>query len=243
MAVESIQERLILALDVNTQAEAVRLVTQLHAHVGVFKVGLELVNAAGMGIFAALKDVGAERLFYDAKLHDIPNTVAGAARAATRHGLWMLNVHAAGGKRMIHAAVDAVRESSEAHSVSLPHLIAVTLLTSLTAGELCEELAVPLPVSGYVTHLARLAQASGAVGVVTSPQEIAAVRAACGADFLIVTPGVRPAGVATGDQRRVMTPGEAIREGADYLVLGRAITADPHPADAARRILDEMAAA
>lgn len=237
------RERVILALDVDRADDAARLVERLRGSVGAFKVGLELVSSAGVGVFAKLKEAGADRIFYDAKLHDIPNTVAGAMRAIAKQELWMVNLHAAGGRRMIRAAVEALRTATAQFGIAPPLLIGVTLLTSLSAEELWEELGVRLSVEDYVAAMARLTQASGGQGVVASPQEIGAVRAACGPDFLIVTPGVRPAGAAAGDQRRTMTPSEAVRRGADYLVLGRPITAAPDPEEAARRIVDEIAAA
>jgi orotidine-5'-phosphate decarboxylase len=233
-------ERIILALDVDNAYQAIRLAAQLAGRVGAFKVGLELVNAAGIGIFDKLKDAGAIRIFYDAKLHDIPNTVAGAARAVARQELWMVNVHAAGGRRMIAAAADALKTTASEIGVAPPILLAVTLLTSLSAEELAGELHVGLSPVEYVTQMARMAQAAGAQGVVASPQEIKAVRAACGPNFLIVTPGVRPAGMDAGDQRRTMTPGGAVRRGADYLVVGRAVTTAPDPAEAAQRIAQEI---
>ncbi len=235
------KDRIILALDVDSADKAVDLVRLLHGHVGSFKVGLELVNAAGVEIFSQLQEAGAERIFYDAKLHDIPNTVAGAVRAVAGRRLWMINVHASGGSRMIRAAEESLRTSSAWAGVLPPLLIAVTLLTSLGDDDLADELSVGLPPSEYVTSLARLAQSSGADGVVASPHEIEAIRAACGPAFLIVTPGVRPAGSEAGDQRRVMTPGEAVRLGADYLVIGRPITAAPDPVAAAAAIVHEIA--
>ena len=228
------RDRIILPLDVDTADSALRLVEALNPHVGAFKVGLELVNAAGPEIFRRLRNAGAERIFYDAKLHDIPNTVAGAARAAAKHNLWMINVHAAGGSRMIRAAGDALAESS----VSPPLLIGVTLLTSISPQELRDELRISLSPADYVAAMARLVKDSGGQGVVSSPQEIEVIREACGSEFLIVTPGVRPSGSEADDQRRTMTPAEAIHRGADYLVIGRPITAAPDPQAAAKRILD-----
>lgn len=235
------KERLILALDVDSAEEAVRLAETLGPHIGAFKVGLELVNAAGIGILARLKAAGAGRLFYDCKVHDIPNTVAGAMRAIARQEVWMTNLHACGGVRMIRAASDALRETSATLGGASPILLGVTLLTSLSETELHDELRVPLTPQEYVVAMARQVQASGGNGVVASPQEIEVVREACGKDFLIVTPGVRPAGVDAGDQRRTMTPGEAVRRGADYLVIGRAVTAAADPIAAAERILEEIA--
>lgn len=234
------RERIILAVDVDSAERAVRMVEQLRDDVGAFKVGLELVNAAGIGVFERLKQAGAQRIFYDCKLHDIPNTVAGAMRAIARHGLWMTNLHACGGGRMIAAAASALTESSAEAGIAPPILLGVALLTSLSDEELAAELHVPLSTKDYVAAMARLAQASGANGVVASPHEIEVVRKACGPDFVIVTPGVRPAGVESGDQRRVMTPGEAVRRGAHYLVIGRAITGAEKPAEAARRIAEEI---
>lgn len=229
------RDRLILALDVDSESRALRLVEQLRDMVGAFKVGLELVNATGIDILDRLWAAGAKRLFYDCKFHDIPNTVAGAVRAASRHKPWMLNVHAAGGYRMVRAAVEAAHESK-----SPPLVLGVTLLTSISAEELSEELHVNLAPAYYANRLAKLAQKAGADGVVASPHEIGSIRQTCGQDFVIVTPGVRPKGVDADDQRRVMTPGEAVRRGADYLVIGRAVTADPDPCAAVKRILDEM---
>ncbi len=230
------RERLILPLDVDSADSALRLVETLNPHVGAFKVGLELVNAAGTTIFQKLHDAGAERIFYDAKFHDIPNTVAGAARASARHGLWMINVHAAGGSRMICAASTALRESGS----DPPMLIGVTLLTSIAPEELKDELRIPLQPTDYVASLASLVKESGGQGVVASPHEIEAVRESCGPGFVIVTPGVRPKGSGSGDQRRTMTPRQAVKFGADYLVIGRPITAAPNPVEAVIRILDEI---
>ncbi len=232
------KDRIILALDVDSAEQAVRLVEQLKDHVGAFKVGLELISAAGTGIFESLTSAGAQRIFYDCKLHDIPNTVAGAMRAVARHGLWITNLHACGGSRMVAAAAKALIEESAAAGLAPPLLLGVTLLTSLSEEELASELHVPLSPSDYVVAMARLVRAAGGNGVVASPREIEVVREACGPDFLIVTPGVRPAGVDAGDQRRVMTPGEAVKRGADYLVVGRAITSAADPVEAARRITE-----
>jgi orotidine-5'-phosphate decarboxylase len=237
------RERLILALDVDNAFEAIRLTRQLSGYVGAFKVGLELVNNAGIGVLEKLKDSGASRIFYDCKLHDIPNTVAGAMRAIGRQDLWMVNVHAAGGSRMIADAARALADSAGDAGLKPPILLGVTLLTSISQDELHDELHSRLSTTEYVEAMARLVHSSGGQGVVASPHEIEVIRAACGDDFLIVTPGVRPAGVASGDQRRTMTPGEAVRLGADYLVVGRAITAAADPVAAAEAIVAEVAAA
>ena len=235
------EDRIILPLDVDNAYQAIHLVEQLKDHIGAFKVGLELVNAVGIGIFEKLRDAGARRIFYDAKLHDIPNTVAGGMCAIARQELWMTNIHACGGSRMICAAADALRDTSSQIGCKPPILLGVTLLTSLSWEELKDELHIGLPVIDYVTSMARMVKDSGGKGVVASPHEIEAIREVCGPDFLIVTPGVRPAGSEAGDQRRTMTPGDAVRRGADYLVIGRPITAAPDPVAATLKIQEEIA--
>lgn len=230
------KEKIIVALDVDTPDKAVALVEQLRDYVGAFKVGLELVNSVGLSVFDRLKDAGAKRIFYDAKLHDIPNTVAGAARAACRLGVWMINVHCSGGFAMMKAARDAVLKEAGSLGVAPPLVIGVTLLTSIDERQLKDELAIPQDVAAYVDHMARLAMAAGLTGVVASPREIATIRSACGPNFTVVSPGVRPAGSDQGDQKRVMTPEEAITSGADYIVIGRPITQAEDPRAAARDI-------
>ncbi|HEY3331189.1 MAG TPA: orotidine-5'-phosphate decarboxylase [Capsulimonadaceae bacterium] len=230
---------IIVALDVSSIDEAVSLVSALKPHVGAFKVGLELFNAVGTGIFQAVRDqVGDDvSIFYDAKFHDIPNTVAGAIRAANQHNVWMVNVHATGGLAMMKAAVAAAHEAA-----APPLVIAVTVLTSIDENVLNGELGVSRTPEQQVVALAKLAQQAGCDGVVASPRETAAIRAACGPDFLIITPGVRPTGASLDDQKRVMTPSEAIKQGASYLVVGRPITAATDPAAAAVAILAEIQA-
>jgi orotidine-5'-phosphate decarboxylase len=194
-------------------------------------------------VFARLRDGGAERVFYDAKFHDIPNTVAGAVRAAARRSIWMVNVHASGGAAMLRAAREAADAASAAAGVAAPLLIGVTVLTSIDEATLNNDLRVPGSVADQVSHLARLCQTCGLDGVVASPHEVRAIRAACGPDFVTVIPGVRPAGSDTHDQARVATPGAAVRDGAHYLVVGRAITGVPDPVQAADAIAREIAEA
>ncbi len=236
-------ERILVALDVDNLPDAVSLVRRLAGQVGGFKVGLELVNAADADLWARLREAGADRIFYDAKFHDIPSTVAGAIRAAARRGVWMVNVHAWGGVAMLRAAREAAREGADRAGVPAPLLIGVTVLTSIDQATLNEELRVPDAVDKQVTHLARFCQAAGLAGVVASPREVGAVRRACGPDFLTVIPGVRPAGAPSHDQVRTATPGEAVRAGAHYLVVGRVITGAPDPAAAARAVAGEIQAA
>lgn len=234
------KQKIIIPLDVDTPKKAVELVEILKDEVGAFKVGLELVNSAGLGIFDKIRAAGAERIFYDCKFHDIPNTVAGASSAAARLDVWMFNVHCSGGFAMMKAAKDAAVETAEREGVTPPLVIGVTVLTSIDRDTLNNELRVSGTVVYQVVNLAKLAREAGLDGVVSSPHEIEAIRAACGPDFLIVTPGVRPAGGDIGDQKRVMTPAEAIRHGADYLVIGRPIIKAEDPRAAAREIAEGM---
>lgn len=234
------RDKIIVALDVSSAEAAAELAAKLRGYVGAFKVGLELFNAAGPDVFERLRDAGVERIFYDAKFNDIPNTVARAVRAAAGHGLWMLNVHAFGGSAMMRAAADAARESAAEAGVEPPKVIGVTVLTSIDETALEVELGVRDPMGCQVVRLARLAQESGLDGVVASPMETGVLRLACGEDFLIVTPGVRPALASLGDQKRVMTPAEAVKAGADYLVIGRPITGASDPVAAVEAIAAEM---
>ncbi|MCE5314066.1 MAG: orotidine-5'-phosphate decarboxylase [Armatimonadota bacterium] len=234
------RKKIIIPLDVDTAKKAVALVELLKNDVAAFKVGLELINAAGPAIFDNVRQAGADKIFYDCKLHDIPNTVAGASRAIAKMGVWLFNVHCSGGFAMMKAAKDASVEAANEIGFDAPKLIGVTVLTSIDQAVLNDEMHVSGSVSDQVVNLAKLAQDAGLDGVVASPHEIELIRRACGDDFMIVTPGVRPAGGDIGDQKRVMTPGEAVRRGADYLVIGRPITKADDPAAAARTIADEM---
>ena len=225
-------DRVIVPLDVPTLAEAVTIARRLAGHVAAVKIGKQLFTAEGPGAIAAMHDLGF-RVFLDLKYHDIPNTVAGAVGAARALGVWLLNVHASGGPEMMRAAAKA------AAGPNRPLVIAVTVLTSFSEGAYQSITGTSRSIEGQVLHLARETKAAGLDGVVASPREIRAIRQECGPDFLIVTPGVRPADASPNDQARVMTPAEAIRAGADYLVIGRPITAAPDPVEAARRIAVE----
>ena len=210
---------------------------------GGFKIGKRLFTAEGPAVVRALVDQGA-RVFLDLKYHDIPNTVAAAAAEATTLGVWMLNVHASGGSRMMRAAGEAAREAAAARGSEAPLVIAVTVLTSMDEAAL-RETGVEAPVLDHVVTLAALAQAAGLDGVVASPQETALIRTRCGPGFAIVTPGVRggAALAAKDDQERTMGPAEAIAAGASYLVVGRPIIGADDPRAAAERISGEIAAA
>lgn len=234
------KEKIVLPLDVDSIEKAVELVKLLKDDVGAFKVGLELVNNAGFGVFDAIKQAGADQIFYDCKLHDIPNTVAGASRGAAKLGVWMFNVHCSGGFAMMKAAKDAAVEISGKSFIAQPLVIGVTVLTSIDQATLNDDLRVDGTVADQVVHFAKLAKDAGLDGVVASPHEIELIRAACGDDFVIVTPGVRPAGADIGDQKRVMTPAEAVANGSNYLVIGRPIIAADDPKAAAQAIAAEM---
>jgi orotidine-5'-phosphate decarboxylase len=230
-------ERLIVALDVSTLEQARSLVVELRDLVGMFKIGLELFCSHGPLAVDVVREHGG-RVFLDLKYHDIPNTVAGAARAAVRLGVSMFNLHVAGGAEMLKAALDAVRE--EAGPEKGPKVLGVTVLTSLGADELRDEVGLLRPPQEQVAFWARQARDCGLSGVVASPQEIRQIRLRCGGGFLIVTPGVRQTGSGQDDQRRISTPGEALRAGADYLVIGRPITKAPDPRQAVLAIIKEM---
>lgn len=238
----NVATRLFVALDVPDAPSALRLAERL-SPVGVgFKVGMQLFYAEGMPLIRALQANG-QTVFVDLKLHDIPNTVAGAVASLIRQGVGFLNVHTQGGPEMMRAAVQTAQKAALETGQVPPTLLGVTLLTSLSEQDLKEFLGVADSVQEYVLHLARQAQASGLNGVVCSAQEAAAIRAACGSEFLLVTPGIRPSDALVQDQSRVITPGQAVRNGVDYLVVGRPIVQAANPLDAAQRIVDEMAEA
>ena len=219
---------------------ALALADTLEDVVGGFKIGHRLFTAEGPSIVRALVE-RRRRVFLDLKYHDIPNTVATAVEAATALGVWMVNVHASGGTRMMRAAADAAKETAARRNIQAPLVIGVTVLTSLTSQALAET-GVETPVLEQVLRLARLAQASGLDGVVASPRETALIREHCGASFNIVTPGIRGTAStpARDDQERTMAPAAAIRAGASYLVVGRPIIGAPDPREAAERIAAEV---
>jgi orotidine-5'-phosphate decarboxylase len=233
------KNKLIVALDVDSAEKARGLFNSLREVAGMFKIGMQLFTAAGPSIVREIVAAGG-RIFLDLKYHDIPNTVAGAGVEAARLGVSIFNVHAAGGSEMMRRTADAVTAVSEREGLARPKIIGVTLLTSADAKVLVE-IGVTNSPQEQVTALARLSATSGLDGVVASPLEVAAIRAAVpDQDFLIVTPGIRPAGTTTHDQKRLMTPAGAIRAGSDYLVVGRPIIEASDPVLAAREILSEI---
>lgn len=234
--------KVMVALDKPDMESALKLADRLQGSGCWAKVGMELFYAAGPGIVGELKARGF-RVFLDVKMHDIPNTVRGGARSIARLGVDMFNVHAAGGAAMMSAALQGVQDAidaGDAPAAPRPLVIAVTQLTSTGRETMNEEIGIPGTVEDAVVRYARLAQQAGLDGVVASPLEVEAIKAACGAPFLTVTPGIRPRGAEAGDQTRITTPGDAVRLGTDYLVIGRPITGAPDPAAATQSILEEM---
>lgn len=231
-------DQLIVALDVGSAAEARRLADALRGTVGAFKIGSRLFTSEGPRFVRELTERG-DRVFLDLKFHDIPNTVAGAIEAATGLGVWMVNVHAAGGPAMMAAARQAADGAASRAGVAPPLVIAVTVLTSLS-GEDLRATGIPREPLEQVEHLARLTQSAGLDGVVASPLETRMVRRVCGPGFAIVTPGIRGPGAEKGDQSRTLSPREAVAAGASYLVVGRPIIGAPDPRRAAIDIAGEL---
>lgn len=226
------EPRIIIALDFKDEASTMALVDRLEPSLCRLKVGKELFVRCGPLLVKKLINKGFD-VFLDLKFHDIPNTVAAACHAAADMGVWMVNVHASGGRKMMQFARDAIEKSEHQ-----PLLIGVTILTSLTRQDIAEVGLDVEPVD-QVLRLAKLANDSGLDGVVCSPQEVRILKQEIGQDFCLVTPGVRPAGAAIGDQQRVMTPSQALSSGSDYLVIGRPITANHDPLQALKDIIDE----
>ncbi|MCL6611239.1 MAG: orotidine-5'-phosphate decarboxylase [Peptococcaceae bacterium] len=231
-------DRLIVALDVSTGEKALELADRLKPCAGMFKVGMELFYSAGGDIVKELKNKGC-RVFLDLKLHDIPNTVAGAARAITGLGPDIINVHAAGGPGMMRSAAEAVRDEAERKKIARPLVIAVTVLTSIDQ-KTFHEMGINGKIEDFVVSWSEMAVECGLDGVVASPAEASMIRKACGDKFVIVTPGVRPAWSGAGDQKRIATPSGAISAGATYIVVGRPITGSADPLGAAGKIIEEI---
>jgi orotidine-5'-phosphate decarboxylase len=228
----------ICAVDTTDVAQAVTLAEQLSGNVGALKLGLEFFTANGAAGVAHISRLHFP-IFLDLKFHDIPNTVAKAIRATAGIDTFMMTVHTTGGQAMLRAAIDASMEVAEETGKERPLIVGVTVLTSLDQDDL-DMIGVQDTLVDQVKRLADLAQSAGLDGVVCSPQEINLLRKHCGEDFTLVVPGIRPEGSAAGDQKRVLTPREAIEYGADYLVIGRPITAAPHAGEAARAILTSL---
>ena len=230
--------RIIAALDVHTPEDMKQLVEKLGDSVSFYKVGMELFYSAGPDTVRYLKAAG-KRVFLDLKVHDIPHTAAQAMKALTRLGADLMTLHAGGGTAMMRAAAEAVREEAERLGIERPGLLAVTVLTSIDETA-WSELGHTAGIGESVGHMARLAKAAGVDGIVSSPREAAEIRAVNGTDFVIVTPGIRPAFAGTDDQRRIAAPAQALRNGASYLVIGRPITKAGDPRAAALSIAVEI---
>lgn len=231
----SARDRIIVPLDVPTPMQAIALIDKL-PQVTFWKVGLELFIGAGAEILEVLKQRN-KRIFLDLKLHDIPNTIAGACASAKLYDVDFLTIHATSGRKALESAAEVALGSGNLQ------LLAVTLLTSINSRELAFDLKIPLELPEYVLQMALLAKESGLNGAICSPQEVGQLRKICGPDFLLVCPGVRPSWSETKDQKRVKTPSQAIAAGANYLVIGRPITQAANPLEAWERICEEVAGA
>jgi len=232
-------DRLVIALDIDNDEEALGLVADLKESVGMFKVGHQLFTAYGPDIVRRIIGMGG-RVILDLKYHDIPNTVAKASAEAAKLGVSIFNVHSLGGLDMMKAAAAAAKEAAGKHGLPEPIVLAVTVLTSMDEMSLRRELKITRSLQREVVHLARLAQRAGMHGVVASPQEIKMLRRSVRGEFIILTPGVRPAWAAKDDQKRVMTPGEAVKTGADFIVVGRPVLKAPDRKAAVQKILEEI---
>ena len=236
---EPLKNRLIVALDFDSDKKALELVQALSGRLTTFKVGHQLFTRYGPPIVRKIHELGG-RVFLDLKYHDIPTTVGKAGIEAARLGVFMFNVHVSGGGTMMRRCTEIVSQACQKEGLTRPRIIGVTLLTSVCEETLRDDLGVGRSIEEQVRHFASLAKADGLDGVVASAREIGAIREACGEDFLIVTPGIRPEGASLDDQSRVATPRWAINAGADYLVIGRPITGADDPLKAAEAILGEM---
>ncbi|HDT14724.1 MAG TPA: orotidine-5'-phosphate decarboxylase [Firmicutes bacterium] len=234
-----IRDRLILGLDVDDTAEAYNIIEKLSAHVKYYKVGLQLITKDGPRMVMTLKRKGC-KIFYDAKFYDIPQTVYNACYEAVRLGVNMVNVHASGGAKMISYAREALEKASKKLQVEKPLLLAVTVLTSFDGKSYRQSTKASLDIKKMVLHQAKMAKKAGADGVVCSPLEIKIIRKELGDDFVIVTPGIRPGRVKKDDQKRTMTPKEAIQAGADYIVVARPILNAEDRKDAVEKITKQI---
>ena len=232
--------RIILALDVADFDNALNIVKRFKDHIDIFKVGSELFTAVGPRIIEEINSMG-KKVFLDLKYHDIPNTVSKTASVVSRLGVFMFNIHALGGLEMMKQAAQTIVNVSLKENTQRPLLLCVTILTSIDQSTMTAELGIGQNMKTQVKHLAGLALKAGLDGVVASPEDTEMLRYHYGKDFLIVTPGIRPSWTPVDDQKRTMTPKEALRHGADYLVIGRAVLSQPDPVEALERIEEEIA--
>ncbi|KAB2951299.1 orotidine-5'-phosphate decarboxylase [Heliorestis acidaminivorans] len=236
---QTAKDRLIVALDVDSREEALAIVQAVGKNCGTFKIGMQLHNSVGFAITEEIIALGYP-VFLDLKFHDIPNTVAKASAVVTGKSVSMFTLHASGGKSMMARAAEEAKQKASTMNKDIPLVLAVTILTSMNQKTLNEEVGMDGSVEHNVLRLAKVAEEAGVGGVVASPQEISLIRQACSENFKIVTPGVRPLWADANDQARTMTPEEAMTAGADYLVVGRPITASANPAESAQKIIEEM---
>jgi orotidine-5'-phosphate decarboxylase len=233
----ALAKKIIVALDVNTKAEALSLVRRLEG-AEIFKIGLRLFTAEGPSLLQDIQETG-KTVFLDLKFHDIPDQVAGAVKTGIGHSVHMMTLHAAGGREMLSAAVKAAKEESQKRGAAKPLLLAVTILTSLKEEQL-RDIGMKDDLSGQVLKLAGMAQEEGMDGVVCSPLEIDLLKQKFSSKLKIVTPGIRPQWASAQDQKRILTPGQAVQKGVDYMVIGRPITQAPSPEEALGKILEEL---
>ncbi|MCX8026566.1 MAG: orotidine-5'-phosphate decarboxylase [Thermodesulfovibrionales bacterium] len=235
----SYRKRLIIALDVSSQEDAINIVDTLKEHVDIFKVGFELFASSGFSVIEQIHKRN-KKVFLDLKFHDIPNTVSRAAASVTRLGVYMFNLHTSGGLEMMTKARESAYETAQRLNIMPPKIIGVTVLTSLSNQILKDELSITHGVKTHVKTLSGLAKKAGLDGVVASAQEISLIKKSCGSDFLVVTPGIRPSWSPPDDQKRTATPKDAIKEGADYIVMGRGILRHDDPIKAVELVSIEM---
>jgi orotidine-5'-phosphate decarboxylase len=233
------RERIILALDVSDHDEAIKIVHGFKDHIDIFKVGSELFTSVGPRLIKEINLMG-KKVFLDLKFHDIPNTVTKSVLAAAKLRVFMLTVHTLGGLDMLKQAADALGKFAIENNITRPRLIGVTILTSMDQKALSDEIGVALRMSSQVKQLAKLARMAGLDGVVASAENATMIRSSAGEGFMIVTPGIRPSWASADDQKRTLTPKQAIRKGADYIVIGRAVLAQSDPIKALMRIHDEI---
>lgn len=234
-----LREKIILALDVSSHEEAVNIVNGFKDYLDIFKVGSELFTSVGPRIIEEINSMG-KKVFLDLKFHDIPNTVKRTIEVSTRHGVFMLTVHTMGGLEMMRHAVESAVTTSLKENIQKPKLLGVTILTSIDRMALIEELGITHNITLHVKHLTNLAIKAGLDGVVASPNELEMLRLHFGKGILIATPGIRPSWCEHGDQKRTMTPGEALIKGADYLIMGRPILSHPRPQQALELLIKEL---
>lgn len=234
------KDKIVLALDVPTKDAALKLVRELKDYTGMFKVGLQLFMSEGFDIIKALQDEGV-KIFFDVKLHDIPNTVAQASKSIIQNNIDFFNIHTSGGKIMMSNAVKTANETAFNMNFKKPTILGVTALSSINQEILTSELSINTNVNDYVNKMALLAKESGLSGIVASVLEAKSIRQLCGDNFIILCPGIRPAFAKKDDQQRIATPADAIKAGADYIVIGRAVTAASDRIEAIKMIHEEIA--